>query len=125
MPFRQRQTFCTSLLGWGAEGKHFTSPCFFPDNTLEEFSEMLTREKESFQSYVARFQREGEDSCPNKCGVLLRLLRWCDSCLLHTYPCRKSTDCGGRQINVHEKEDLVLNCELHWHIIATDFGEKF
>uniref|UniRef100_A0A667IAI6 Izumo protein immunoglobulin domain-containing protein n=1 Tax=Lynx canadensis TaxID=61383 RepID=A0A667IAI6_LYNCA len=51
--------------------------------------------------------------------VLLRLLRWCDSCLLHTYPCRKSTDCGVRQINVHEKEDLVLDCELDWHKIAT------
>ena len=24
-----------------------------------------------------------------------------------------------RQINVHEKEDLVLDCELDWHKIAT------
>ncbi|XP_046933912.1 izumo sperm-egg fusion protein 1-like [Lynx rufus] len=88
------------------------------DTFVKEFSAMLTREKETFRRNVARFHG-GEDSCPNKCGVLLRLLRWCDSCLLHTYPCRKSTDCGVRQINVHEKEDLVLDCELDWHKIAT------
>ncbi|XP_042823944.1 izumo sperm-egg fusion protein 1-like isoform X1 [Panthera tigris] len=88
------------------------------DTFVKEFSAMLTREKETFRRDVARFHG-GEDSCPNKCGVLLRLLRWCDSCLLHTYPCRKSTDCGVRQINVHEKEDLVLDCELDWHKIAT------
>ncbi|XP_045296625.1 izumo sperm-egg fusion protein 1-like isoform X2 [Leopardus geoffroyi] len=88
------------------------------DTFVKEFSAMLSREKETFRRNVARFHG-GEDSCPNKCGVLLRLLRWCDSCLLHTYPCRKSTDCGVRQINVHEKEDLVLDCELDWHKIAT------
>ncbi|XP_058564130.1 izumo sperm-egg fusion protein 1-like [Neofelis nebulosa] len=88
------------------------------DTFVKEFSAMLTREKETFRRNVAGFHG-GEDSCPNKCGVLLRLLRWCDSCLLHTYPCRKSTDCGVRQINVHEKEDLVLDCELDWHRIAT------
>ncbi|XP_023101450.2 izumo sperm-egg fusion protein 1-like isoform X1 [Felis catus] len=88
------------------------------DTFVKEFSAMLTREKETFRHNVARFHG-GEDSCPNKCGVLLRLLRWCDSCLLHTYPCRKSTDCGVRQINVNEKEDLVLDCELDWHKIAT------
>ncbi|XP_078295684.1 izumo sperm-egg fusion protein 1-like isoform X2 [Panthera onca] len=79
------------------------------DTFVKEFSAMLTREKETFRRDVARFHG----------GVLLRLLRWCDSCLLHTYPCRKSTDCGLRQINVHEKEDLVLDCELDWHKIAT------
>ncbi|GAB5581817.1 izumo sperm-egg fusion protein 1-like isoform X1 [Prionailurus iriomotensis] len=63
------------------------------DTFVKEFSAMLSREKETFRRNVARFHGD-EDFCPNKCGVLLRLLRWCDSCLLHTYPCRKPTDCG-------------------------------
>ncbi|XP_040313563.1 izumo sperm-egg fusion protein 1 isoform X15 [Herpailurus yagouaroundi] len=80
------------------------------DDTLEkEFSEMLTREKESFRSYVVRFQRE---------GTMLQLLLWCHICRKHLYLCRKSTDCGVRQINVHEKEDLVLDCELNWHKLS-------
>ncbi|XP_047692508.1 izumo sperm-egg fusion protein 1-like isoform X3 [Prionailurus viverrinus] len=58
------------------------------------------------------------DFCPNKCGTMLQLLLWCHICRKHLYLCRKSTDCGVRQINVHEKEDLVLDCELNWHKLS-------
>ncbi|XP_078295691.1 izumo sperm-egg fusion protein 1-like isoform X3 [Panthera onca] len=51
-------------------------------------------------------------------GTMLQLLLWCHICRKHLYLCRKSTDCGVRQINVHEKEDLVLDCELDWHKLS-------
>ncbi|XP_032447288.1 izumo sperm-egg fusion protein 1-like isoform X2 [Lynx canadensis] len=51
-------------------------------------------------------------------GTMLQLLLWCHICRKHLYLCRKSTDCGVRQINVHEKEDLVLDCELNWHKLS-------
>ncbi|XP_040313560.1 izumo sperm-egg fusion protein 1 isoform X12 [Herpailurus yagouaroundi] len=86
------------------------------DTFVNEFSWMLTLEKAAFRGYVTRFQRE--DFCPNKCGTMLQLLLWCHICRKHLYLCRKSTDCGVRQINVHEKEDLVLDCELNWHKLS-------
>ncbi|XP_049476777.1 izumo sperm-egg fusion protein 1-like isoform X2 [Panthera uncia] len=110
-------TMETSVLSFLRSVKYITNRGLRDDTFVKEFSAMLTREKETFRRDVARFHG-GEDSCPNKCGVLLRLLRWCDSCLLHTYPCRKSTDCGVRQINVHETEDLILDCELDWHKLS-------
>ncbi|XP_078295689.1 izumo sperm-egg fusion protein 1-like isoform X1 [Panthera onca] len=109
-------TMETSVLSFLRSVKYITNRGLRDDTLEKEFSEMLTREKESFQSYVARFQRE--DFCPNKCGTMLQLLLWCHICRKHLYLCRKSTDCGVRQINVHEKEDLVLDCELDWHKLS-------
>ncbi|GAB5581818.1 izumo sperm-egg fusion protein 1-like isoform X1 [Prionailurus iriomotensis] len=59
------------------------------DSFEKEVSKILTREKATFQSYILRFQRE--DLCPNKCV---------------------------RHINVHEKEDMILDCELNWHKLS-------
>ncbi|XP_042773737.1 izumo sperm-egg fusion protein 1-like [Panthera leo] len=109
-------TMETSVLSFLRSVKYITNRGLRDDTLEKEFSEMLTREKESFQSYVARFQRE--DFCPNKCGTMLQLLLWCHICRKHLYLCQKSTDCGVRQINVHEKEDLVLDCELDWHKLS-------
>uniref|UniRef100_A0A667IUB9 Izumo sperm-egg fusion protein 1-like n=1 Tax=Lynx canadensis TaxID=61383 RepID=A0A667IUB9_LYNCA len=109
-------TMETSVLSFLRSVKYITNRGLRDDTLEKEFSEMLTREKESFQSYVVRFQRE--DFCPNKCGTMLQLLLWCHICRKHLYLCRKSTDCGVRQINVHEKEDLVLDCELNWHKLS-------
>ncbi|XP_044902968.1 izumo sperm-egg fusion protein 1-like isoform X1 [Felis catus] len=87
------------------------------DGSFEkEVSKILTREKATFQSHILRFQRE--DLCPNKCGTMLQRLMWCSNCVQDNYICRKSRDCGVRHINVHEKEDLVLDCELHWHKLS-------
>ncbi|XP_077603632.1 izumo sperm-egg fusion protein 1-like isoform X1 [Crocuta crocuta] len=86
------------------------------DTFLKEFSKMLTREKESFWRNVTRFLKPG--FCPNKCGRLLQLLRYCDNCTMHTKSCPKSTDCGVRRISVYEKDDMNLDCQLDWHTIA-------
>ncbi|XP_040313554.1 izumo sperm-egg fusion protein 1 isoform X7 [Herpailurus yagouaroundi] len=103
--------------GVGGRRGRTLSPCSFPDDTfVKEFSWMLTLEKAAFQRNVARFQRE--DFCPNKCGMMLQPLIWCSNCKKQLHVCRKSTDCGVRQINVHEKEDLVLDCELNWHKLS-------
>uniref|UniRef100_A0A673V712 Immunoglobulin domain-containing protein n=1 Tax=Suricata suricatta TaxID=37032 RepID=A0A673V712_SURSU len=83
------------------------------DTFVKEFSWMLTLEKAAFRGYVTRFQREG--FCPNKCGTMLQLLIWCSNCQKQLHVCRKSRDCGVRQVNVHEKEDMILDCELNWH----------
>ncbi|XP_039103629.1 izumo sperm-egg fusion protein 1-like [Hyaena hyaena] len=86
------------------------------DTFVKEFSWMLTLEKAAFQGYIARFQRK--DFCPNKCGTMLQLLIWCSNCKKQLHACRKSRDCGVRQINVHEKEDMILDCELNWHKLS-------
>ncbi|XP_040313553.1 izumo sperm-egg fusion protein 1 isoform X6 [Herpailurus yagouaroundi] len=96
--------------GVGGRRGRTLSPCSFPDDTfVKEFSWMLTLEKAAFQRNVARFQRE---------GMMLQPLIWCSNCKKQLHVCRKSTDCGVRQINVHEKEDLVLDCELNWHKLS-------
>nr|XP_060507648.1 izumo sperm-egg fusion protein 1 isoform X6 [Panthera onca] len=79
------------------------------DTFVKEFSWMLTLEKAAFQRNIARFQRE---------GMMLQPLIWCSNCKKQLHVCRKSTDCGVRHINVHEKEDLVLDCELNWHKLS-------
>ncbi|XP_047692505.1 izumo sperm-egg fusion protein 1-like [Prionailurus viverrinus] len=86
------------------------------DSFEKEVSKILTREKATFQSYILRFQRE--DLCPNKCGTMLQRLMWCSNCVQDNYICRKSRDCGVRHINVHEKEDMILDCELNWHKLS-------
>ncbi|XP_058564132.1 izumo sperm-egg fusion protein 1-like isoform X1 [Neofelis nebulosa] len=86
------------------------------DTFVKEFNWMLTLEKAAFRGYVTRFQRE--DFCPNKCGTMLQLLIWCSNCKKQLHACRKSRDCGVRQINVHETEDLILDCELDWHKLS-------
>uniref|UniRef100_A0A667IUD0 Izumo sperm-egg fusion protein 1-like n=1 Tax=Lynx canadensis TaxID=61383 RepID=A0A667IUD0_LYNCA len=109
-------TMETSVLGFLRSMTLITNSDIADDTFVKEFSWMLTLEKAAFRGYVTRFQRE--DFCPNKCGTMLQLLLWCHICRKHLYLCRKSTDCGVRQINVHEKEDLVLDCELNWHKLS-------
>ncbi|XP_044902969.1 izumo sperm-egg fusion protein 1-like isoform X2 [Felis catus] len=73
----------------------------------------------SFLRSVTLIRNSGAaDLCPNKCGTMLQRLMWCSNCVQDNYICRKSRDCGVRHINVHEKEDLVLDCELHWHKLS-------
>ncbi|XP_038943426.1 izumo sperm-egg fusion protein 1 isoform X1 [Rattus norvegicus] len=42
-------------------------------------------------------------------------LIWCNKCEKQMHFCRKSMDCGERQIEVHRLEDMVLDCQLSWH----------
>ncbi|XP_058564138.1 izumo sperm-egg fusion protein 1-like isoform X6 [Neofelis nebulosa] len=102
-------TMETSVLGFLRSMTLITNSDIADDTFVKEFSWMLTLEKAAFQRNVARFQRE---------GMMLQPLIWCSNCKKQLHVCRKSTDCGVRQINVHEKEDLVLDCELDWHKLS-------
>ncbi|XP_006941090.3 izumo sperm-egg fusion protein 1-like isoform X2 [Felis catus] len=102
-------TMETSVLGFLRSMTLITNSDIADDTFVKEFSWMLTLEKAAFQRNVARFQRE---------GMMLQPLIWCSNCKKQLHVCRKSTDCGVRHINVHGKEDLVLDCELHWHKLS-------
>ncbi|XP_039103587.1 izumo sperm-egg fusion protein 1-like isoform X3 [Hyaena hyaena] len=86
------------------------------DAFLKEFIEMVTQEKTTFLQSIAELQKRG--FCPNKCGVMLQYLFWCHICRKRHYLCQKSIKCGVRQISVHEKEDMILDCELDWHKLS-------
>lgn len=51
-------------------------------------------------------------------GVMLQSLIWCQHCDKEVHTCRKSRDCGERQVEVHESEDMTLDCLLNWHHIS-------
>ncbi|XP_060040068.1 izumo sperm-egg fusion protein 1 isoform X2 [Erinaceus europaeus] len=80
---------------------------------VKELFWMLHLEKENFARYAAQFQKEA--FCPNNCGTMLQTLIWCNTCQKQVHACRKSIDCGEREIQVHAMEDLILDCELNWH----------
>ncbi|XP_030153215.1 izumo sperm-egg fusion protein 1-like [Lynx canadensis] len=109
-------TMETSVLSFLRSVRLIRNSAAADDSFEKEVSKILTREKATFQSYILRFQRE--DLCPNKCGTMLQRLMWCSNCVQDNYICRKSRDCGVRHINVHEKEDMILDCELNWHKLS-------
>uniref|UniRef100_A0A8D2DIV3 Ig-like domain-containing protein n=1 Tax=Sciurus vulgaris TaxID=55149 RepID=A0A8D2DIV3_SCIVU len=51
-------------------------------------------------------------------GVMLQSLIWCQHCDKEIHTCRKSRDCGERHVEVHESEDMILDCLLNWHHIS-------
>ncbi|XP_075849324.1 izumo sperm-egg fusion protein 1 isoform X3 [Microcebus murinus] len=53
--------------------------------------------------------------CPNKCGTMYQTLIWCSNCEKQIHACRKSSNCGEREVVVHQMEDMILDCELSWH----------
>ncbi|XP_021536915.1 izumo sperm-egg fusion protein 1 [Neomonachus schauinslandi] len=90
---------------------------------VKEMYWMLHLQKDMFARFAAQFQKEG--FCPNKCGMMLQSLIWCNTCQKQVHTCRKSSDCGVRLVIVHEMEDLILNCELSWHRLSqglTDYS---
>nr|XP_019597211.1 PREDICTED: izumo sperm-egg fusion protein 1 isoform X1 [Rhinolophus sinicus] len=80
---------------------------------VKELFWMLHLQKDTFARYAAHFQKE--DFCPNECGMMLQTLIWCSNCKKQVHACRKSLDCGERKVEVHEMEDMILDCELNWH----------
>ncbi|XP_006905189.1 izumo sperm-egg fusion protein 1 [Pteropus alecto] len=80
---------------------------------VKELFWMLSLQKDIFVKYVAEFQKEA--FCPNKCGMMLQSLIWCSNCKKQVHACRKSRDCGEREVTVHAMEDMILDCELNWH----------
>uniref|UniRef100_H0WN21 Izumo sperm-oocyte fusion 1 n=1 Tax=Otolemur garnettii TaxID=30611 RepID=H0WN21_OTOGA len=93
--------------------KRITDSDVSDDHFVRELLWMLKLQKETFTKYVAQFQKEA--FCPNKCGVMLQAVIWCNHCQKQIHPCRKSPDCGERNVEVHEMEDMILDCELSWH----------
>ncbi|XP_027474791.1 izumo sperm-egg fusion protein 1 isoform X1 [Zalophus californianus] len=90
---------------------------------VKELYWMLHLQKDMFARFAAQFQKEA--FCPNKCGMMLQSLIWCNTCQKQVHTCRKSSDCGVRPVIVHEMEDLILNCELNWHRLSqglTDYN---
>ncbi|XP_063109123.1 izumo sperm-egg fusion protein 1 isoform X4 [Cavia porcellus] len=53
--------------------------------------------------------------CPNKCGMMLQTLIWCNKCEKEVYTCLKSLNCGNRHVKLHQMEDMILDCHLNWH----------
>ncbi|XP_045843326.1 izumo sperm-egg fusion protein 1 isoform X2 [Meles meles] len=83
---------------------------------VKEMFWMLSQQKDVFARFAAQFQKEV--FCPNQCGVMLQSLVWCHACERQVHACRKKLDCGERLVLVHEKEDMILNCELNWHRLS-------
>ncbi|XP_035141667.2 izumo sperm-egg fusion protein 1 isoform X3 [Callithrix jacchus] len=48
-------------------------------------------------------------------GMMLQTLIWCMNCKKEVHACRKSYDCGERDVEVPHMEDMTLDCELNWH----------
>nr|QBH90340.1 IZUMO1 splice variant [Ovis aries] len=90
---------------------------------VKEMLWMLHLAKNTFANYAAQFQKEA--FCPNKCGLMLQPLTWCSTCQKQVHACRKSKNCGEREVKVHQMEDMILDCELNWHKISqglTDYS---
>ncbi|XP_077919860.1 izumo sperm-egg fusion protein 1 isoform X3 [Halichoerus grypus] len=105
----------------------------FKDLPIEEDSYMGVIDKPTLEkaswSFLKDLRRITDSNvkafCPNKCGMMLQSLIWCNTCQKQVHTCRKSTDCGVRLVTVHEMEDLILNCELNWHRLSqglTDYS---
>uniref|UniRef100_A0A5F9C4A8 Izumo sperm-oocyte fusion 1 n=1 Tax=Oryctolagus cuniculus TaxID=9986 RepID=A0A5F9C4A8_RABIT len=80
---------------------------------VKELFWMLNQQKEEFIRIAAQFHKEAY--CPNKCGTMLQVLLWCNTCKKEIHPCRKSQDCGEHRSEVHQMDDLILDCKLSWH----------
>ncbi|KFO26238.1 Ras-interacting protein 1 [Fukomys damarensis] len=73
---------------------------------VKELLWMLHLQKENFASLAKRFQKE---------GMMLQTLIWCNKCKKEVHTCLKSYDCGSRSVEVHQMEDMILDCHLNWH----------
>ncbi|XP_027985404.2 izumo sperm-egg fusion protein 1 isoform X2 [Eptesicus fuscus] len=80
---------------------------------VKELFWMLKQQKEILARHVSLFQKDV--LCPNKCGMMLQTLTWCETCEKKVHACRKNANCGERSVKVHEMEDMILDCELNWH----------
>ncbi|XP_063109121.1 izumo sperm-egg fusion protein 1 isoform X2 [Cavia porcellus] len=80
---------------------------------VKELFWMLHLQKEKFFILAKRFQKEAY--CPNKCGMMLQTLIWCNKCEKEVYTCLKSLNCGNRHVKLHQMEDMILDCHLNWH----------
>ncbi|XP_021101861.1 izumo sperm-egg fusion protein 1 isoform X2 [Heterocephalus glaber] len=73
---------------------------------VKELFWMLHLQKENFVKLAKQFQNE---------GTMLQTLIWCNKCRKEVHTCLKSYDCGSRNVEVHEMEDMILDCHLNWH----------
>ncbi|XP_014406010.1 PREDICTED: izumo sperm-egg fusion protein 1 isoform X2 [Myotis brandtii] len=98
------------------------------ENAVKDFKNLELEEDESFLevvddatlekgtwSFLKELKRITDSDVK---GMMLQTLTWCDSCEKKVHACRKNMDCGERRVNVHEMEDMILDCELNWHHIS-------
>ncbi|KAG3256448.1 izumo sperm-egg fusion protein 1-like [Ictidomys tridecemlineatus] len=98
------------------ELKRITDSNVKGEDFIRELNHTLIKEKDDFNLQALHFQKEA--LCPNKCGIMFQTLIWCQHCEQKVHTCRKPINCGDRHVEVHELEDLILDCLLTWHHIS-------
>lgn len=84
--------------------------------STSEAIQIMEKGREILEKYLILFIPDG--LCPNKCGLLVRRVMDCTSCLYKTYICPSPTgqqDCGEFPVNAEEGDQAVLDCFLPWH----------
>ncbi|XP_012588950.1 PREDICTED: izumo sperm-egg fusion protein 1, partial [Condylura cristata] len=82
---------------------------------LDEFFEkdifgMLNQAKLNFANMTAEFQSK---------GTMLQAVTQCSKCEKEIRTCeKKDLICADRTMNVHETDDLNLDCEMNWHKLS-------
>ncbi|XP_075771241.1 izumo sperm-egg fusion protein 1 isoform X2 [Pelodiscus sinensis] len=69
--------------------------------------------KEAFTNLMAQFQREGR---------MVHQFIDCWACKTELFSCNRNLSCGKRTLQVHQDDDLILDCALTWH--RASYGAK-
>uniref|UniRef100_A0A8C5ZD49 Izumo protein immunoglobulin domain-containing protein n=1 Tax=Marmota marmota marmota TaxID=9994 RepID=A0A8C5ZD49_MARMA len=101
--------FWSGFLGPEMKGAGSGSPDLQKSEFVRQLYWMLDKEKGDFMHESAQFLKE---------GVMLQTLIWCRNCEKEVHTCLKSKTCGERHVEVHEMEDMILDCLLTWHHIS-------
>ncbi|KAK7940521.1 hypothetical protein WMY93_003847 [Mugilogobius chulae] len=84
--------------------------------STNEAVQMMEKAREILEKHLDAFIPDG--LCPNKCGLLVRRVMDCNSCLHKTYTCPSPTGqqhCGESRVNAEAGGQAVLDCFLPWH----------
>ncbi|XP_076962016.1 izumo sperm-egg fusion protein 1-like [Callospermophilus lateralis] len=98
------------------ELKRITNSNVKGEDLIRELNHTLIKEKDDFNLQALHFQKEA--LCPNKCGIMFQTLIWCQHCEQKVHACRKPINCGEHHVEVHQSEELNLDCLLTWHHIS-------
>ncbi|XP_055017758.1 izumo sperm-egg fusion protein 1 [Boleophthalmus pectinirostris] len=84
--------------------------------STNEAIQIMENGREILAQHLGTFIPDG--LCPNKCGLLIRRVLDCTSCLYRAYTCPSPTgqeNCGEFPVDVKEGDQAVLDCFLPWH----------
>uniref|UniRef100_A0A8C5ZC30 Ig-like domain-containing protein n=1 Tax=Marmota marmota marmota TaxID=9994 RepID=A0A8C5ZC30_MARMA len=97
-------------------------------NSLEEVSRTLLKELKRitdsnvkalpldlFQTHLLMGEHSLDLAPP---GIMFQTLIWCQHCEQKVHACRKPINCGEQHVEVHQSEELNLDCLLTWHHIS-------